>query len=77
MNTAHVYRVPATTTEPEQWTARLGGPDGPSASGLTPIDALCALTLALHSARHPFDPSWSPDEHAPNPADAPTSGDAL
>ncbi len=57
------------------WTARLGGPDGPSATALTPINALCALTLALQSARHPFDPAWKPDDAAEPDQDA-APGDA-
>lgn len=77
MNTIHVVRSPATKDAPEAWTARLGGPDGgASATALTPINALCALALALQSARHPFDPNWTPDDAAEPDQDA-ASGDAA
>lgn len=71
-NTIHVFHAPAPDSDP--WKARLGGADGPTASGLTPISALCALTLALQSTNHPFSPNWSPD--APEPEPAPAPGDA-
>ena len=47
------------------WTAAIGPPDGRAVSVThpsSPLEALCALVLALHSGGYLFDPSWkAPD----------------
>ena len=45
------------------WTAAIGPSDGGAVVAThpsSPLEALCALVLALHSGGYIFDPSWTP-----------------